>query len=526
MNGQPGYVELHAHLYFSLLDGVPSPENLVQRAVKIEMPALALTDHDALYGAARFYHAATPAGIKPIFGAELTLTNGGEHLTVLAENQTGYANLCRLITLGRRDQHKGFASLPWRWLANNHDGLIALSGCRKSEIARALLEHNFTKAQQVAERFASIFGRDNFFLELQRHHEQHDRRLNDGLAALGQRLKLPLVATGNVHYLAPEQAPLHDVLTCIRHRVPLAQAQGLLRSNAQYHLRSPQEMRVLFAAWPEALRATLELADRCQARLPSGPQALPAVATPHGLPALNYLQQLCAVSLNQKIEPRQSELYRRALEHELRIIAEQRLENYFLIVWDLVCFARSRNILCQGRGSAANSLVAYLLDITPIDPIAGGLVFERFLSPDRTTPADIDIDFAADRREEALQYLYQKYGPDHAAMACTVVTFGARQALRDVGMTLGFSTDLIDRVSEALDVQTSHDLLAVPGLRQAFGEQLASPRWQQWLSLASALDGVPKYLGIHNGGMIISGPPLLEQIPIEPATLEERFVVQ
>ena len=263
---------------------MPSPEDLVQRAAEYEMPALALTDHDALYGAPRFDRAARQAGIKPIFGAEITLVNGGGHLTLLAENDTGYANLCRLITLARRDQAKGFAALPWRLLANHHEGLIALSGCRRGEIARALLDRNFAKAQHAAERFASIFRRGNFFLELQSHYERGDRRLNAGLAELAQRLELPLVATGNTHYLDPDDAPLHDVLTCIRHRVPLTQANGLLRTNSEYFLRSPSDMAAFFTEWPTALRATLDIAERCNARLPVGPQTLPNLPTPGSVP--------------------------------------------------------------------------------------------------------------------------------------------------------------------------------------------------------------------------------------------------
>jgi len=521
------YVELHAHSYYSLLDGVPSPEDLVQRAAEYGMQALALTDHDALYGAPRFDRAARQAGIKPIFGAEITLVNGGGHLTLLAENDTGYANLCRLLTLARRDQQKGFAALPWRLLANHHEGLIALSGCRRSDIARALLDRNLPKAQHAAERFASIFGRGNFYLEMHSHYERGDRRLNMGLADLAQRLKVRLVATGNVHYLDPDDAPLHDVLTCIRHRVPLTQANGLLRSNSEYGFRSPQEMAALFAEWPDALRATLDIAERCRARLPIGPQTLPTLPTPGGTLPIVYLGQLCHIALNQKNVPRQSRVqYQTALDHELRIIEEQGLTHYFLIVHDLVRFARSQNILCQGRGSAANSLVAYLLGITPIDPLSIGLVFERFLSAERATAPDIDIDFAADRREEAIQYLYQKYGHDHAAMACTVVTFGAKQAVRDVGLALGFSTETIDRVSDNLDVHSAADLTTLPNLRSTFGAQLDAPRWQQWLTLASALQGYPRHLGIHNGGMVISDSPLIEQMPVEPATMEERFVVQ
>ncbi|CAG0960666.1 hypothetical protein GPROT1_00784, partial [Gammaproteobacteria bacterium] len=487
-----------------------------------------LTDHDALYGAPRFERAARQAGIKPIFGAEITLVNGGGHLTLLVENDTGYANLCRLITLARRDQQKGFAALPWRLLANHHDGLIALSGCRRSEIARALLDRNPTKAQHAAERFASIFGRGNFFLEMQSHYERGDRRLNTGLAELGQRLKIPLVATGNVHYLDPDDAPLHDVLTCIRHRVSLTQANGLLRSNSEYGFRSPRDVAALYAEWPDALRATLDIAERCHARLPLGPQSLPTLPTPGGTPPIVYLRQLCQIALNQHGDLRRPRAeYQAALDHELRIIEEQGLTDYFLIVHDLVRFARSQNILCQGRGSAANSLVAYLLGITPIDPLSIGLVFERFLSAERATAPDIDIDFVAGTaRETVIQHLYQKYGHDHTAMACTVVTFGAKQAVRDVGMALGFSTETIDRVSDSLDVQSSADLSASSSLRSTFGAQLDAPRWQQWLTLASTLQGYPRHLGIHSGGFVISGSPLIDQIPVEPATMMERFVTQ
>ena len=521
------YAELHAHSYYSLLDGVPSPEELVQRAVQLDMPALALTDRDALYGAPRFVQAAQQAGIKPILGAELTLTNGGGCLTLLAENNVGYANLCRLITLARRDQQKGFAALPWRWLADHTQGLIALSGSRRSEIARALLAGDMDKARRAAERFASLFGRGSFLLEMQRHHERGDRKLNVGLSKLADGLGLRLIATGNVHYLSPDDAPLHDVLTCIRHRTPLDRANGLLRNNAEYYFRSPAEMSALFAEWPDALRATLDIAGRCNAHLPTGPQTMPRPPLPDGVASVEYLRHLCEQGIARKgIRPKAQDAYRATLDRELTIIAEQRLADYFLIVWDLVRFARSQDILCQGRGSAANSLVAYLLDITPIDPLSAGLVFERFLSRERATAPDIDLDFAADRREEAIQYLYSQYGHDHVAMACTISTFGARQAIRDVGKVLGFPDETLDRVSESIDAHNASSLLNSSILRSVFGSQLDSPRWQQFLKLAAALDNCPRHLGIHNGGMILAGPELAAQIPIEPATMEDRTVVQ
>ena len=529
------YVELHAHSYYSLLDGVSSPEQLVQRAADFDMPALALTDHDALYGLPRFVLAAEQVGIKPIIGVELTLANGGGHLTLLAENSVGYANLCRLITLARRDQQKGIAALAWRLLADHAKGIIALSGCHRSEIARALLNHNFDRAAHVAERFAAIFGKDNFFLEMQRHRERGDQRLNAGLAALSQRLGLRLAATGNVHYLEPSQARLHDVLTCIRHRVPLDSADAILRTNTEYTFRSPAEMDGLFAEWPNALQSTHDIAERCKVCWPEGPQVFPTLPTPHDQPALAFLRQLCEDGLAHKVPPSAHTDYRAQLDREIAVITEQNLIDYFLVVWDLVRFARERGILCQGRGSAANALVSYLLDISPVDPLSAGLVFERFLSRERVSAPDIDIDFDAARREEVIQYIYRRYGHDHAAMACTVVTFGARQAVRDVGMALGFSEETLDQISERADIHTEQspsfggnaaDLPASPSLRAAFGAQLDSPRWRQLIALASAIDGYPRHLGIHNGGMVISGPPLVEQIPIEPASMEDRTVVQ
>lgn len=520
------YVELHAHSYYSLLDGVPSPESLVAQATRFGMPAVALTDHDALYGAARFAQAAKHAGIKPIFGTELTLVDGG-HLTLLAENETGYANLCHLITLARRDQAKGYAALPGRLLSDHAAGVIALSGCRRSEIARALLERDAGKALRAAERYAAIFGANNFFLEMQCHYEEGDRRLNVGLGALAQRLGVRLVATGNVHYLTRADAPVQDVLTCIRHRVPLERAGRLLRANDEYYFRSPQQMAALFAEQPEALRTTLEISERCNARLPLGPQTLPQTVTPTGQPAFDYLRQLCIEGLARKhVPPAKRKAYQATLERELALIGEQNLADYFLMVWDLMRFSRSVGILCQGRGSAANSLVAYLLAITPIDPLVTGLVFERFLSRERLSAPDIDVDFAADRREEVIQYLYQKYGHDHAAMACTVATFGAKQALRDVGMALGFGDELLDRLSESVDGHSASSLSNSDTLRATFGVKLEARRWRQLITLAAALDGFPRHLGIHSGGMVISQAPLHGCIPIEPATMEDRTVVQ
>jgi len=519
------YIELHAHSYFSLLDGVPTPEALVVQAAEWDMPALALSDHNGLYGLPRFWKAAQQAGLKAIISCELTLAQNGGHLTLLAETQRGYSNLCRLITLAHREGKKGRAALPESALAENAAGLIALSGCRRGAIARALLTREQQQAIHIAARYADMFGRECFFLELHRHHERNDRYLNAGLEQLGNRLGLPLIATGNVHYVTPADAHIHDVLTCIRQRLPLERAGDQLRANHEYYFRSPQEMEALFAAWPQALRNTLVVAERCWARPPTGPQAMPQMHLPPDVSADAHLHALCRTALGRKAGAG-ARKYQRTLECELKLIAEQRLANYFLLVWDVMCFARRRGILCQGRGSAANSLVAYLLGITPIDPLAAGLVFERFLSPERPNPPDIDIDFAADRREQVIQYIYHKYGSEHVAMACTVVTFRARSALRDVGFALGFDEGLLQHASAGLDDYSAAALPQSKSLRATLGDNFQSPRWQQLLQLAARLDGFPRHLGIHNGGMMLSARPLDVQIPVEPATMEARTVVQ
>ncbi len=531
----PGYVELHAHSDHSLLDGVPSPEALVARAAELGMPALALTDHDALYGAVRFALAAREAGIKPILGAEVTLVGdetdnmpplGPAHLTLLVETAQGYANLCRLITLARRGQEKGVARLRKSDLAAHAEGLIALSGCRRGEIPRMLAARQFERALELARGYARVFGPGRFFVELQRHYRRGDNRLLAHLMVLANRAGLDVVATGYAHYLEPRQREVHDVLTCVRHHTTLEDARERLRPNAEYVLRSPREMATLFADTPLALENSLRIAERCApatAYLSSGPQTLPRFPVPGGRSADFYLRELCEQALRHRYPHSPP---RELLARELAVIREARLSDYFLIVWDIVRFARREGIRCQGRGSASNSLVAHLLGISPIDPVACDLVFERFLSPERCGPPDIDVDFAADRREEVIQYVYRRYGQAHAAMACTLVTFRARSAVRDVARALGFPPALVERLAGALDVRDADSVEESRGLVEAFGADLAGEPFQHLLRIVPQLDGIPRHLGIHNGGMVLAGPPLCELVPLEPATMPGRVVTQ
>ena len=538
-SGGTEYAELHAHSTHSLLDGTSSPEALAVRAADLKIPALALTDRDALYGAVRFTKAAQEAGIKPILGSEMTLrgSQGEEdaHLTLLVETAEGYANLCRLITLARRHQDKGIARLDKRDLAAHAGGLIALSGCRQGEIPRLLTNKKREHALGVAQGYARVFGPHRFFIELQRHYVRGDSRLLARLTTLADRVGLDVVATGNVHYLHPRQRQVHDVLRCIHHQTILEDAEKLLCPNNEYTLRSPGEMAHLFSDIPIALENTLRVAERCAPAydyLPAGMQTLPQgpLDGDYGAnddrfdQAHHKLRWLCERALHRRypVNPPQT-----LLDRELSVIQGMGLANYFLIVWDIVHVAQRAGIRCQGRGSAANSLVAYLLDISPIDPVACDLVFERFLSPERGSPPDIDIDIAADRREEVIQYVYERYGREHAAMACTFVTFRARSAVRDVARVLGFPPALAERLAKSLDIHDARSVRESRGMLEAFdAQQLAGKPFQNLLRLVPQLDGIPRHLGIHNGGMVLSGAPLCEVVPLEPATMEGRVVTQ
>ena len=550
----PEYVELHCHSYYSLLDGASSPEALAKQAAALGYPALALTDHQGLYGIVRFWQAAREQGLKPIAGAEVSLAGGGQdhHLTLLAETQRGYANLCRLLSIGQAAPvegpaerwQKGHAPLSWEDLARHAEGLLCLSGCRRGAIASALLAGDEEAARRAAGRLRQIFG-GRFWIEIQRHYLPDDARLAAALVALARRMGLDLVATNDVHYARREGQRLHDVLTCIRHHatLPEALAAGLLHPNSERFLKSPGEMAGLFGGLPEALRNTLEIAARCEVSLDLTAQRLPVFAVPRGHTVDSYLRHLCLAALHgtRKIEP-VTPRARAQLDHELGVIGRMGLAGYFLVVWDIVQFARKQGIRCQGRGSAANSLVAYLLDITPVDPLRHNLLFERFLSEGSQTMPDIDVDLAADRREEVIQYVYERYGQEHVGMVCNVVTYRARSALREVAKALAFPPDVIDRAAKSLDTRSA---LAAAGILEAGlslegdlqedppgnPDQDSAPAapglpWSLLLDLLRQMDGVPRHLSIHVGGMLITAAPLVEVVPLERATMPGRVVVQ
>ena len=515
------YAELHCHSNFSLLDGAAHPEDLAAQAAEHGLSALAITDHDGLYGAVRFAKACPEAGVKPIIGAELTL-EGGHHLVLLAENNAGYSNLCRLISHAQLTHGKGQVALDWETLARHSGHLIYLSGCRRGELAAQLLAGRPGRALAAARRYREVFGPQRCYVELQRHFLPDDARLGAGLSDLARRLDLGLVATNNVHYATRDGHRLQDVLVCIRTHTSLDQSHALRRTNAEYYLKSPSEMAALFADQPEALANTLRIAERCAVSLDFRGYRFPPFPAPPGETPFSYLHQLCHQGALERYRPITPQVVRQ-LAHELTIIDKLGLSEYFLAVWDIMRYAREQGILGQGRGSAANSIVAYCLGITNVDPLRLDLLFERFLSEERAGTPDIDIDFANSHREQIIQYVYQKYGPEYTAMVCTVITFQARSAVRDVGKALGMPLHLVDRLAKEVD---RGRWAREPNPPPPFPAREGGGGYSLLHELCRQIDGFPRHLSIHVGGMLITATPLVEVVPLEKATMPGRVVTQ
>ncbi len=532
------YAELHCHSYYSLLDGVSSPEALVERAKVLNLRALALTDHDNLSGAVRFWRAAKAVELQPIIGAEITRQDGS-HLTLLAETQEGYANLCRLLTaarLDRIDERTGDAPAGWpgkvepritsALLHQHNKGLIALSGCRRGALPAALLQREMATATVALQELLDLFGPNHLYLELQNHQLPKEDQLIRGLHALGNKFGVPLVATNNVHYATADRSRLQDCVVAIRHNQTLkaAQAQQLLYLNDTYHLASGQAMATRFHGLPQALQNTVAIAERCQVSLDFSDRRLPHFVTSGGATELEYLYKLCHENLKKCYPTLQAQVLKQ-LGHELAVADKAGLLSFFLIIWDIIRFASEAGILIQPRGSGAGSILVHLLGITAIDPLQFNLLFERFLSEDRHTMPDIDLDIQADRREEVIQYVYERYGAEHAAMVCNTVTFQARSALRDLAKVLDFPTPVIDRLAKSIDTHSAQ-IAADQLLAEANEQPTEEHPLAQLATLMGQLEGVPRHLSIHSGGMLIAGPPLDEIVPLEPATMPGRVIVQ
>jgi error-prone DNA polymerase len=534
-----GYVELHAHSAFSFLRAGSSVEALVARAAALEMPALALTDDMTLAGVVRFQAACAAHGIRPILGCELAVIDpvfgdaaAPAHLVVLAEHAAGYARLCALLTEANL-AHSEAPVVPYAALleAVPH-GLLVLTGSREGALVRLLLAGRRYQAEAVAAHYAADFTPDRVFVELQHHRLPETPALLRGLEEVAQHASLRAVVTNGVRYAAREDDALYDLLTCVHLGITVDTPHAARPPNDELFLKSANELAPLFAGLTggtEALATTTEVAARCDVSLLQAVCTAPAVPLPPGETPTSHLRTLCEHGVQQRYAPAPAALapdspQRRQLAHELEVIERLELPEFFLCVAEIVSAARRMGIRCSGRGSAANSLVAYLLGITGVDPIQHGLLFERFLNPDRRGMPDIDVDVQSDRREELIRYVEQTYSERHAAMVANVITYRPRSAVRDTAKALGFPLPLVNRLTKVLHHHSSRSALPdyaselAQVIRSAAGDEATRARCLErlplLLELAPRLCGLPRHLSLHNGGMVLSRAPLSELLPV------------
>jgi len=496
---------------------------MVQRAVELGMPALAITDHDGLYAVIDFYRSCKESGIRPVIGAEITL-EGGYHLTLLARDNTGYRNLCRIITRSHLAHEKGNPSVNLETIAEHTGGLFCLSGCRKGEIPTLILSDELSQAHQAATRHIDIFGKGNFWLEIQNNLYPEDKKLCRALVEMAHSLDVGYVATNNAHYAREESYRLHDVLIAIRNRTTLDECQHL-RMNSEFYLKSGQEMGKLFRKYPKAISNTLVLAEACNIGLDFSAYRFPDFPLPTGETAHSYLNKICRQRVAEKYQSVTAKVENQ-LAYELELIQKLDLSGYFLIVWDIMEYARKNGIPAQGRGSAANSIVAYILGITRVDPIENRLFVGRFINEEMSSIPDIDIDISTNHREDLIQYVYHKYGADHTAMVATFVTFQARNAIREVGKVMGLPANILDHMARSVSVYGATDIKEDLLKLEEFRSHLSSQAWETFASLCQQIADFPRHLSIHVGGMLISSCPLSEIAPLENAAMPGRIVCQ
>jgi error-prone DNA polymerase len=555
------YVELHTRSAFSFLEGGSLPEELISVCGNQGMPAVALLDRDGVYGAPRFHMAAKKLGIRAHIGAEVSIQEAGlqysgpawmstpfvtspyspilardcrgVRYSLLVESREGYQNLCRLITQYKlRERSKGEGRATLQELQHYANGLICLTGGEEGPLAAALTRGGYEQAKAETERLVHIFGFENVYIELQRHFDRTEEARNQAAVRIARSLGLPLLATNGVGYAQPDEREVLDVLTCVRYHCQLETAGCLLERNAERHLRSPKEMESLFADLPEALAHTVELSSRLNFALSDLGYEFPKYPVRAGETMTSFLRQRTEEGMRRRYLPKQDpglfECARLQIERELNLIEKLQLEGYFLIVWDIVRFCNLQGILVQGRGSAANSAVCYALGITAVDPVGMELLFERFLSEERGEWPDIDLDLpSGDDRERAIQYVYERYGKLGAAMTANVITYRGRSAAREVGKVLGFDPETLNRLTSLIgswEWKGATDTLENQ-FHQA-GFDLEHPRIAKYLDLCLRIQDLPRHLGQHSGGMVICQGQLDSVVPLEPASMPGRVVVQ
>jgi DNA polymerase-3 subunit alpha len=528
------FVHLHLHSSYSVLDGFCKIKDLIARVKELGMPAVALTDHGTMFGTIDFYKTAKSEGIKPIIGLETYMAARGmidkdvhrdkkaAHLVLLAENMTGYQNLLKIATAG---QLEGFYYVPRidrQFLAKHSEGLIASSACLSGEIPRAILDGDQARAERILLWYLDVFGKDRFFIELQQHQIPELPMVNKTLLEIGKRHGAKFIATNDVHYIKPEDAELQDILLAVQTGKVLADPTRMRMMGSSYYLRTPDEMKELFKELPEAISNTLWIAERCEVDLLKKGYHLPLFEVPQGYTPQTYLSLLCEGGLARRMKERKDTAeVRKRLDYELGVINEMGFAAYFLIVWDLCHYAKEKGIWYNTRGSAAGSLVAYALDISPVDPIEHDLIFDRFLNTGRVSMPDIDLDFQDDRRAEMMEYCAQKYGEDKVSQIITFGSMAARGAIRDVGRVMDIPLSEVDRVAKMIPTIPSKPVTIADMLKESPEMQQvyqSAPYMAHLIDTASRMEGAIRNVGTHAAGVIISDRPITDYIPLHRPT--------
>jgi DNA polymerase III subunit alpha len=528
------FVHLHVHSEYSILDGACRVPDLVARAAELEMPSVSLTDHGSMAGAVQLWKATRGTGVKPVIGCEVYVSGnrkahekGNAHLTLLAADNTGYGNLIKLSSLGYLEGYYYKPRVDWELLESHSQGLIALSGCLSGRVCKALEENRPADAEAELDRLVQTFGKENVYVELQNAHLEVQGRILPQLDALAAARGLPTVATGDVHYLRDTDARAHEALLCIQSGDSLKNPDHWKFETDHFYFKSPDEMRGDFPGHDDALRRTLEVAERCNVEIELGRILLPKFEVPEGRDSFDYLVEQCEKGLARRYDAITPELTER-LRFELKTIKEMGFADYFLIVWDFIAFARRNGIgVGPGRGSAAGSLVAYSLEITNLDPIRYDLLFERFLNPGRKSMPDIDIDFAVEGRERVINYVAEKYGRDRVAQIITFSTMAARAAVRDAGRVLEIPYGVVDKIAKLIPEgpgQTLDECLK-PGaeLRRAID---SDPVAKEIVELAQPLEGLTRADSIHAAGVVIGAEPLINVVPLQQKGADQEVVTQ
>ncbi|MBU1366912.1 MAG: DNA polymerase III subunit alpha [Candidatus Omnitrophica bacterium] len=531
------FVHLHVHTQYSLLDGACLLERLIERARQFKLPALAITDHGNLFGAIKFYNLCIKAGIKPIIGCEVYLARGsrfkkdyrsGEdsnfHLLLLAKDEGGYKNLIKLVSLGYLEGFYYKPRVDKELLYKYSKGLLGLSACLKGEIASAIISGDVNKAYKLADEYLNIFGQGNFYLEIMENGLPEQKKVNQCLLKIAKDLNIPLVATNDVHYLEKNSAFAHEALLCIQTQTTISDPKHFKFNSDTFYFRSPQEMKSIFKEIPSALKNTLEITQKCNLILDFSKTHLPSFPLPWGETDEGYLKKICYENLLQRY-PQSDKAVTQRLEHELSVIEKVGFSSYFLIVWDLVKFAKENHIpVGPGRGSVTGSIVSYLLGITDIDPLLYGLFFERFLNPARISMPDIDIDFCYERRQEVLNYVATKYGKENVAQIITFGTMLARAVVRDVGRVLEVSYSEVDKIAKMIPYSVGHATTLAEALSinpELKGIYDSDSRIKRLIDVATQLEGLSRHASTHAAGVVISDKPLTERIPLVRVAEEE-----